>query len=120
MFKRILIAAMLLSLVPATLFAAPPLPDRSYIGQPMNGTWTIMYRTETLDEWIYSYTAHGNILRFWHSAGEFRVSKHNMNVRFIDTGRGITAYGTMNLDNSIVVWIPVPLAIWPPHWEYLR
>ncbi len=120
MFKRILIAAMLLSLIPATLFAAPPLPDHSYSGRPMNGTWTIMYRTETLDEWIYSYTAHGNILRFWHSAGEFRVSKHNMNVRFIDTGRGITAYGTMNLDNSIVVWIPVPVAIWPPHWEYLR
>jgi len=111
---------MLLSLIPATLFAAPPLPDRSYIGQPMNGTWTIMYQAETANEWIYSYTAHGNIFGIWNSAGEFRVSKYNSKVRFIDTGRGITAYGTRNLDNSIVVWIPRFVAIWPPHWEYLR
>jgi hypothetical protein len=120
MLKRILVLALLLCLVPATLLAAPPPPNRSYIGRPMNGTWTIVYHTETHDAWVYSYTAHGNTAGLFNSAGEFRVNKYGMGVRFIDFQHGVVAHGTINPDHSMNIWIPVNVGFWPPHWEHLR
>jgi hypothetical protein len=120
MLKRTLVLALLLCLVPATLLAAPPLPNRSYIGTPMNGTWTIVFQGETPYEYLYSYTAHGNILGGFNSAGEFRVDRFGTGVRFIDHQRRVEARGQYNPDGSMNIWIPVNVGFWPPHWEHLR
>lgn len=121
MFKRILIAVVALALMPGLLFAAPPPPNKTYHGTPMQGSWTITYAYPGTHEWVYSYQATGDILGIFNSAGEFRVSKTTNDVRFFDTGRNVQAVGTINpADNSMVIWIPIQVGLTKPHWEYLR
>ncbi len=120
MFKRILVIALSLALLPTALWAAPPPPSKTYFSTPMRASWTIVYTHQHPRVWVYHYVARGSVPGLFLSRGELHVSKFSNRVEFIDSARGVHATGHIYPDSSMLIYIPVRVGLWPPHWETLR